>query len=57
MLLDPKPVEVEPNGLAVAVDGAAEVAAGVEKLKEGVVDGAVVADAAVVLPKRLVIVG
>jgi len=43
--VDPNPVDVEPNGLAVATGGAAEVAAGVEKLNEEVVDGAVVAGA------------
>jgi len=32
--VEPKPVDVEPNGLAVAIEGAVEVAAGVEKLNE-----------------------
>jgi len=40
--VDPNPVDVEPNGLAVAAEGAAEVAAGVEKLNEEVVGGAAV---------------
>ena len=45
VVVDPKPVDVEPNGLAVAVEGAAEVAAGDEKLNEEVEEGAVDAGA------------